>query len=151
MIFACLLIFNEKKTILKINQIRIHNFWIDLTEHEKHIKIPIYSHYLLWFLISLLYCTLIYRPYLPIYVYNENWPFLVNFIVIINSYFLLLFGHYVAISHECFYAHSILHGYFQIKTVSVYLQKEFRKYKNNQKQIENVLLCCIKQHEILTM
>lgn len=161
-------VFDEKQTILEINKIRKNYFWNQtiLEKGQKRIfqleaKISIYAHHMVWIFTLLLFISLTFTPFLPRFLYGANWP---NWAIIIMKYLFYMFfwtGYYIGNSHEAFYAHIILHGYFQMNIMIAYLRQEFRKYKNMsvntkvysyryQKAIEKVLLHIIKQHQQLT-
>lgn len=166
-IVDCFSLFDEEKSILEVNELRIHYFWDnnflnkqDKRKFDRNVKIHVYLQYISYAMtIPILTCVVI-APYFPPSLCNENWPFLARFIVQIFGYICVTIGYFLAIIHESFYAYTILHGYFQMQTLKAYLRYEFLRYEKidltgkiysykYQTLIEVSLLRCIKQHKIL--
>lgn len=168
MILSSLSLYDEKPEIDSINQLKNRFFWNadfftpqEKLVNERDVKIYIIFHWILWFLAILLLFVLIFIFSLPEFLYNNNWPFSLIQIIKILFFVYYITGYYIGNSHECWYAYVILHGYYQMKVIVVYLRQEFLKYKEMtfiekidceeyQKAIELVFLRCIQQHQRLT-
>lgn len=105
---------------------------------------------------GLVYISVTTAPYLPHASSNENGSYLTTFTVYTGT----VFGYFMAIAHESFYAYIILHGFFQMHTLRAYLRHEFCQYEKvdlneiinsfrYQSLIDGALLRCIKQHKRL--
>lgn len=125
-----------------------------------NVKLAVYLHYLGWIIAAVLIGAEWKTSYTPAVLQLELFPYWLQLAVVPFQYLSLWFGHYVVQTHECFFAYTILHGYFQLKTVSAYMRYEFFKYNKMslkeklhsfeyQSVIGGVLLRSIKQHKRL--
>lgn len=166
MTLLSLQILDQQKALREISQLRVQSFWHNhfLNESEqckinRSGKISVYLHYIFLVFAVLALITQCTSSYLPQTIFNENWSDLTKIFLKAFIYFAFLFGYYLAVAHVSLYAHTILHGYFQMKTLTAYLQHEFREYAKIEDEkekinsyryqtlIEGALLRCIKQHK----
>lgn len=145
-VLSCLSIVHEKTTIENVREIRKKFFWAN----KSNVKIFVYSHYLLWIATIALVISMYADTYLPPYIYKDDWGCLTKFSIRLFVYLYIAFGFYMADTHECFYAYTILHVYFQLNTLNAYLLHEFHRKNKNQNEINCILLRCIKQHKRVT-
>lgn len=161
-------IFDTKQTIFEISEIRNRYFWDNnfYKQREKRIyqlelKIAIYAHHMVWILTLLLFISLFFFFFIPRFLYSDDWPYWAKLTIKYSFYIYFLAAYYIGCSHEAFYGHIILHSYFQMNTLIVYLRETFGKYRkmkmsskidsfNYQNIVKNVFLLCIKQHQQLT-
>lgn len=164
MVFDCLSLLRDEKTIVEINQFRIDYFWNNnfIHTHEKLNRIVttyVYLQWCLWFTAITTNIGVWTSNYFPQILYANSSIFM-KILLRLFAYFCFTFGYYVALTHESYYVYIILHGYLQIYTLKAYLQQEFRRYENfdlntqinsyrYQSLIEGVFLRCIKQHKII--
>lgn len=164
---ACLSILNEEKTFIEVNQLRAQYFWDNnfliarvKIKFDRNAKFCVYSHWILWILAVVLIVSECCDGYRPKYICPDDWSNLAKSAVTFCICICISYGYYVANSHECYFAYTLLHSYFQMNTLSGYLRNEFLKYRKMdlneklrsyeyQSVIGGVLLRSIKQHKKL--
>lgn len=167
MVLVCVSLLSEEKAIMEVNQIRKQYFWDNnfLNKREKreldrNMKVYVYSHYVAWLITIVMFITMCTAPYFPQPFYNDHWSSLKKNIAKTAGYLYVLFGYYLLNAHECFFAYTILHSYFQLNILRAYLLHELERYEETylnkklnsyryQALVEGALLRCIKQHKIV--
>lgn len=155
----------NEKSILELKEFRKQYFWDnnffikrEKLEYDFKVKMSVFAHYASWFIIVLVCISIITTPFFPQTIFNEEWSYLTQLFVKASAYLFVLFGYYIVATYEGFYAYTILHAYFQMNILTVYLRHEFRHYENMdlsdkiysyryQTLIQSALLRCIKQHK----
>lgn len=94
------------------------------------------------------------------FLFNTEWPIVFKVIYNLNWFTITFTGYLVGSAHVSYYVYNMLHHYLQIVVLAEYLQQEFKRVNQMlvkreiypgayQKIMKEVLIQCIKQHELL--
>lgn len=124
-------------TIKKLILIKTTTFWSHefLKRKEKRnlyyeMTAFVVLHLLLWlFALTIIIGVLVSNASSSNFVFNDEWPFLSKIIFKLSVSITTVFGYFTGNATECYYAYIVLHNYFQMRILMVFVRQAVKKFK----------------------